>query len=131
MKHKEIDFIEWYCDHCGCYMNNQEGFTRKEGTWICEKCGFENDVTNNNVIDNPVGISEEIIFEVINVYKDVIVFEYQGICGEAGINQEDFYYIEWNGIKKHYKTIKDLVNDNFIDNLTIIQMINEIDRVEA
>lgn len=30
-------------------MNNQEGFTDWDGVWKCKKCGYLNDVTENNI----------------------------------------------------------------------------------
>jgi transposase-like protein len=41
--------IFWWCDSCGVYMNTQKGFNRDNPIWICETCGFENDVTDANV----------------------------------------------------------------------------------
>ena len=43
--------IDWYCDKCNVYLNNQSGFNTISGTWICEECGHENSVTVNNVIN--------------------------------------------------------------------------------
>ena len=44
-----MDKIDWYCDKCGCYMNDQEGFDTSTGRWICAECGYENDVSENNI----------------------------------------------------------------------------------
>lgn len=41
---------DWYCDCCGAYMNNQQGFTTFSGGWTCTECGAFNDVSENNVI---------------------------------------------------------------------------------
>lgn len=41
--------ILWICDNCGDYMNNQGGFTDWDGVWKCKKCGYLNDVTENNI----------------------------------------------------------------------------------
>ena len=41
--------ISWYCDNCGTYMNDQKGFNTHSGSWTCEKCGFINDVTKDNL----------------------------------------------------------------------------------
>ena len=43
---------DWFCDECGEFMNDQEGFTTKYGTWICLHCGAENDVTPDNIREN-------------------------------------------------------------------------------
>lgn len=45
----ELGDIDWICDGCGCYLNNQRGFTTRKGHWVCKECGFDNDVTENNV----------------------------------------------------------------------------------
>ena len=39
----------WYCDGCGTVMNNQDGFTVERGWWKCEKCGLDNDVSEDNI----------------------------------------------------------------------------------
>ena len=38
----------WYCDGCDAELNRQEGFSSTSGTWICTKCGYLNNVTNEN-----------------------------------------------------------------------------------
>lgn len=43
------DFVFWFCDGCGTYLNVQEGFNRKKQTWVCKKCGFDNDITADNI----------------------------------------------------------------------------------
>lgn len=43
------DFVLWFCDGCGTYLNVQEGFDRKAKSHICEKCGFDNDTTFDNI----------------------------------------------------------------------------------
>ena len=41
--------IDWYCDNCGTFLNDQPGFTTRKRTWVCKECGCENDVTENNL----------------------------------------------------------------------------------
>lgn len=43
------DFVFWFCDGCGTYLNVQDSFDRKGTTWSCTKCGYENDITFNNI----------------------------------------------------------------------------------
>lgn len=43
------DFVFWFCDGCGEYLNIQEGFNRKGTEWTCTKCGFNNDTTLSNI----------------------------------------------------------------------------------
>ncbi|MBQ4541364.1 MAG: Sec23/Sec24 zinc finger-containing protein [Clostridia bacterium] len=42
--------IDWYCDECGAYMNRQRGFTTRSGMWKCVICGYNNDVTEDNIV---------------------------------------------------------------------------------
>lgn len=44
--------ITWYCDGCDAELNRQSGFSTKSGTWVCTECGYENDVTSDNILDN-------------------------------------------------------------------------------
>lgn len=39
---------DWYCDNCGASLNSQHGFYAGD-TWVCTKCGYENDVSENNI----------------------------------------------------------------------------------
>ena len=43
------DFVFWFCDGCGTYLNVQNGFNRKGTTWVCTKCGLNNDITFSNI----------------------------------------------------------------------------------
>ena len=45
----EDDYVFWFCDECNAYLNNQEGFDRKQDKHICRKCGYENDTTFDNI----------------------------------------------------------------------------------
>lgn len=45
----EDDYVFWFCDECNTYLNNQEGFDRKASKHICQKCGFENNITSDNI----------------------------------------------------------------------------------
>ena len=40
---------DWHCDGCGSIMNNQIGFNTDTGEWICTDCGYDNDVSSNNI----------------------------------------------------------------------------------
>ena len=42
---------DWYCDECDTYMNSQPGFTTSSGEWTCTKCGYVNDVSDDNIVD--------------------------------------------------------------------------------
>ena len=43
------DCVFWFCDECETYLNNQEGFNRKASKHICRKCGYENDISFDNI----------------------------------------------------------------------------------
>lgn len=45
----EDDYVFWFCDECGAYLNNQEGFDRKAKKWVCTSCGYENETTMDNL----------------------------------------------------------------------------------
>lgn len=45
----KLGTIDWYCDCCNCYMNNQTGFNTVSGYWTCANCGEVNDVSDNNI----------------------------------------------------------------------------------
>lgn len=41
----ENHYVFWFCDECGTYLNNQEGFDLQSSTHICRSCGYENKIT--------------------------------------------------------------------------------------
>ncbi|MCC8097574.1 MAG: hypothetical protein LIO44_03255 [Eubacterium sp.] len=45
----EDDYVFWFCDECGAYLNNQDGFDRSASKHICRNCGYENDTTFDNI----------------------------------------------------------------------------------
>ena len=42
---------DWHCDNCRVYMNSQPGFTTVSDKWTCAECGYENDVSENNIVE--------------------------------------------------------------------------------
>lgn len=44
--------VEWYCDNCDAHLNKQKGFINANKTWKCRSCGYENDITENNIFDD-------------------------------------------------------------------------------
>ena len=42
--------VLWYCDCCDATLNKQSGFKEKYGLWVCNKCGYPNDVSQNNIL---------------------------------------------------------------------------------
>lgn len=45
----EDDYVFWFCDKCGTYLNIQEGFNRTAARHTCVICGYENDTTFDKV----------------------------------------------------------------------------------
>ena len=45
----EDDYVFWFCDECEEYLNIQPGFDKTATRQICTNCGYENDITFDNV----------------------------------------------------------------------------------
>ena len=45
----ESGMVFWFCDKCGTFLNTQEGFDEKKKLFVCQKCGFINNVTEDNI----------------------------------------------------------------------------------
>lgn len=43
--------VFWFCDKCEKFMNKQPGFNTKTGHWICTECGYDNDVSAANIVE--------------------------------------------------------------------------------
>ena len=41
--------VDWYCDHCGAYLNNQPGFDDHKYVWKCSRCGGKNSISRDNI----------------------------------------------------------------------------------
>lgn len=63
---KKKNKVTWYCDSCDATLNKQHGFKTKYVAWICEKCGYLNDVTDKNIL------STEKTNIIINSHKKCI-----------------------------------------------------------
>lgn len=44
--------IEWYCDRCGAYLNDQEGFDDRLHSWKCRVCGYRNPIEIEEIYDS-------------------------------------------------------------------------------
>lgn len=42
-------YVFWFCDECDAYLNVQEGFEKAKDRFVCKTCGFENDITKDNI----------------------------------------------------------------------------------
>lgn len=45
----DFDWVDWYCDNCDDYLNDQPGFDEKKGVWTCRKCGYRNQINKKNI----------------------------------------------------------------------------------
>lgn len=45
----ENGYVFWFCDECSAYLNVQEGFDINADRHICRNCGYENDITFDNI----------------------------------------------------------------------------------
>ncbi len=43
--------VMWFCDGCGDSLNMQEGYTDTQGKWKCTICGFENIISDEEILD--------------------------------------------------------------------------------
>lgn len=41
--------VDWYCDHCGSYLNAQEGFDDHKYIWKCTQCKGKNSISRDNI----------------------------------------------------------------------------------
>ncbi len=44
--------IDWYCDRCNSYLNNQTGFDDSKYIWPCTECGHKNSISSNNIYES-------------------------------------------------------------------------------
>jgi len=51
--------INWFCDECGAYLNAQNSFDESKGHHVCEECGYDNDLSEENIVDRPATLKEE------------------------------------------------------------------------
>ena len=70
MSVKENTEIDWYRDNCGEQLNNQTGFNRSDGSWVCEMCGYSNDVSDGAIIWDDEAIEEMTLEELMEVSDD-------------------------------------------------------------
>ena len=41
--------VDWYCDECNEYLNDQPGFTDQNETWTCTACGHGNSISSDAI----------------------------------------------------------------------------------
>lgn len=51
--------IDWWCDLCGAYLNDQIGFDDHKYTWKCTECGYKNSISRDNIFQSLADCQEE------------------------------------------------------------------------
>ncbi|MFW3654634.1 Sec23/Sec24 zinc finger-containing protein [Vagococcus fluvialis] len=41
--------IDWYCDNCNSYLNEQDNFDDHKYTWKCTNCDFKSSISRDNI----------------------------------------------------------------------------------
>ncbi|MDE7229592.1 MAG: Sec23/Sec24 zinc finger-containing protein [Oscillospiraceae bacterium] len=44
--------VDWWCDRCGAYLNNQDGFDDHNYTHKCTECGHKNSISKDNIYES-------------------------------------------------------------------------------
>ena len=44
--------IDWYCDRCGAYLNDQLGFDDYHYVWKCTECGHKNSISADDIYES-------------------------------------------------------------------------------
>lgn len=44
--------IEWWCDRCGAFLNNQPGFDDHRYVWKCTECGHKSSISASNIYES-------------------------------------------------------------------------------
>ena len=45
--------IDWYCDRCNAYLNDQPGFDDDHHyVWKCTECGHKNSISSDDIYES-------------------------------------------------------------------------------
>lgn len=114
------NYVFWFCDKCGAFLNNQKRFNIKSDTNKCQKCGYINDTSKLN-IEQLEEISkdkkngsfrewvlkyEDVLLACGNVLVDVLIFIFKR-NGNFSENDEKELRSTYKGTEMK---IKDLVS---------------------
>ena len=44
--------VDWYCDECDEYLNDQAGFDDGNSTWTCVHCGQQNNISSEAILSD-------------------------------------------------------------------------------
>ncbi len=50
MRNIDLSKIDWYCDNCDAYLNDQTGFNANCESWECEECGHVNQIDESEIL---------------------------------------------------------------------------------
>jgi len=82
---------EWYCDDCGCMMNNQINFNTNSGEWTCTHCGCQNDVSPNNIEHYGMSPATEGQLRYISSIENILGIIFYGSSFEEASDYIDDY----------------------------------------
>ena len=69
-REKHFPNVDWYCDHCGAYLNDQKGFDDHKYVWKCKECGFKNSISWDSIIPDD-SIAVKILLHFVGVISYV------------------------------------------------------------
>lgn len=65
--------IDWFCDNCGAYLNNQSHFDDRKYIWKCKKCGYKNSISAANIrFEDP--ILHKILGFILGVLRSLLLY---------------------------------------------------------
>ncbi len=44
--------IDWYCDRCNAYLNDQSGFDDHHYVWKYTECGHKNSISSDDIYES-------------------------------------------------------------------------------
>lgn len=44
--------VDWWCDRCNAYLNDQSGFDDYKYIWQCTECGHKNSISVSNIYES-------------------------------------------------------------------------------
>ena len=50
--------IDWWCDRCGAYLNEQYNFNDHNHTQKCTQCSHKNSISQDNIYESDVDFFE-------------------------------------------------------------------------
>lgn len=71
--------IAWFCDSCGVLLNKQDGFSDIYGSWTCAECGYNNSITEDDIIDN----NDDVAYKIGKTIGQGLVGVVSGILSSA------------------------------------------------